>query len=241
MCFRWQWFFSPSVCLLLNGLCFSVRRLRWSHSNLFFWNFLWSANGGLACWFGAGLVVRIPKGIPENDSGIGILACTPIRTPNHRAKNQKLTISWCEMLGFLMIQNVLCFTSGIVNALCIIDMGLLVVKRHLRQDYQTMDPCVFVEHWVRSTLSRWWQLKHFLFSPRSLGKWSNLRVAYIFQRGGSTTNSFFLFLLQVTLFGCFYKFRLGKRQEEGSNEKFAKQRWEYAWTKELLVRRNVKR
>ena len=35
----------------------------------------------------------------------------------------------CEILGFLMIQNILCFTSGIVNALCIIDMGLLVVKR----------------------------------------------------------------------------------------------------------------
>ena len=35
----------------------------------------------------------------------------------------------CEFLGFLMIQNILCFTSGIVNALCIIDMGLLVVNR----------------------------------------------------------------------------------------------------------------
>ena len=26
--------------------------------------------------------------------------------------------------------------------------------------------------------SRWWQLKYVLFSPRSLGKWSNLTVAY---------------------------------------------------------------
>ncbi len=39
------------------------------------------------------LVVWIP-GIPENDSGIGILGCTPIRIPNHRAPNQQLTVRW---------------------------------------------------------------------------------------------------------------------------------------------------
>lgn len=32
-------------------------------------------------------------------------------------------------LGFLMIQNILCFTSGIVNALCIIDMGPLALNK----------------------------------------------------------------------------------------------------------------
>ena len=37
-----------------------------------------------------------------------------------------------------------------------------------------------------STITRWWQLKYLLFSPRKLGKWSNL--TNIFQLGGSTTN-----------------------------------------------------
>ncbi len=37
--------------------------------------------------------------------------------------------------------------------------------------------------WTRTTgdpkiIPSWWQLKDFLFSPGSLGKWSNLRVAY---------------------------------------------------------------
>ena len=35
--------------------------------------------------------------------------------------------------------------------------------------------------WVSSAESRWWQLKHFLFSPRNLGKWSNLTI--FFQMG----------------------------------------------------------
>ena len=41
--------------------------------------------------------------------------------------------------------------------------------------------------WTFRTLTRWWQLKYFLCSPRSLGRWSNL--TNIFQRGwNSTTN-----------------------------------------------------
>ena len=35
-------------------------------------------------------------------------------------------------------------------------------------------------------ISGWWQLTYFLFSPRTLGKISNL--THIFQMGGSTTN-----------------------------------------------------
>ena len=37
--------------------------------------------------------------------------------------------------------------------------------------------------WVKH--SRWWQLKHFLFSPRTLGRWSNLTI--IFFKGVETT------------------------------------------------------
>ena len=37
--------------------------------------------------------------------------------------------------------------------------------------------------------SRWWQLKRFLFSPQSLGRWSNLRSIF-FQRGWVETTSY---------------------------------------------------
>ena len=66
----------------------------------------------------------------------------------------------CQISGFLMIQNILCFTSGIVNALCIIDMGLVVIwdndiwdMFNCQEIDQTMRPCFFVkENWVRSIL-----------------------------------------------------------------------------------------
>ena len=46
-------------------------------------------------------------------------------------------------------------------------------------------------------LSRWWQLKHFLFLPRSLGKWSNL--TNIFQMGWNHQLVMVLKLLQLRL------------------------------------------
>ena len=56
---------------------------------LFFFRFSTSANG-LACWFGARWFgfLESPK-----MKGIGILGCTPIRIPKHRAPNQQLAIT----------------------------------------------------------------------------------------------------------------------------------------------------
>ena len=73
------------------------------------------------------------SGTPKSSILIGISIIkhpfwgTPIFWNTHMETN--LSGTSCEILGFLMIQNILCFTSGIVNALCIIDMGLLVVNR----------------------------------------------------------------------------------------------------------------
>ena len=77
--------------------------------------------------------------------------------------------SW-EILGFLMIQNILCFTSGIVNALCIIDMGLLVVNR------QCDTYCPMKIYVNEGTPYKTWRLGSFLttyFPLGSLGYFMN--------------------------------------------------------------------
>ena len=54
------------------------------------------------------------------------------------------------------------------------------VHQLLSWDVQLPISCDFhFMDWNMLILSRWWQLKDFLFSPRSLGKWSNL--THIFQ------------------------------------------------------------
>ena len=60
---------------------------------------------------------------------------------------------------------------------------------------------------------RWWQLKYILFSPRSLGKWSNLTIYMIFFRWVENSNySLFFFLLHKDVYllrACdFFKNRL---------------------------------
>ena len=70
--------------------------------------------------------------------------------------------SW-EILGFLMIQNILCFTSGIVNALCIIDMGLLVVNR------QCDTYCPMKIYVNEGTPYKTWRLGSFLTTYVRLG------------------------------------------------------------------------
>ena len=50
---------------------------------------------------------------------------------------------------------------------------------------KTVFLCIF---YTKNFFARWWQLRYCLFSPRKLGKISNL--THIFQMGGSTTNQF---------------------------------------------------
>lgn len=68
-------------------------------------------------------------------------------------------------LGFLMIQNILCFTSGIVNALCIIDMGPLALNKRSCFFFFLFSTCF--QKWQESgnvKTSDWQQLR-FLLLP----------------------------------------------------------------------------
>ena len=60
------------------------------------------------------------------------------------------------------------------------------------------------EPWVLLRFTRWWQLKSFLFSSRSLGKCSNLTIIF-FKWVGSITNWFVVMNLQL-LGSLYHKF-----------------------------------
>ena len=68
------------------------------------------------------------------------------------------------------------------------DLGRLVMKIGNMLNMWLQLLWVHREFLLKPTKTRWWQLKHFLCSPRTLGKWSNL--TNIFWNGLKPSTSF---------------------------------------------------